>query len=114
MIIHYTGDADSTLTKCISAGTAGVTCSILSLPPDNLKTKLMNMKALEDGTMPYKGIADCFKKTVANEGFFGLWVGIEVYITRVSPHAIIALLTLDYLNLNYGKKNFWFNYSKKI
>ena len=63
----------------------------MSLPFDNAKTKLQGMKAI-NGKFPYNNIFDCMAKTVANEGFTGLWVGFSTYIFRVSPHAITALL----------------------
>lgn len=66
----------------------------------------MKMKVGADGKMPYKGIADCFLKSYKREGFFGFWIGIETYISRVGPHAIISLLVIDYLNTNFGPKNF--------
>jgi len=52
----------------------------------------MKMKAGKDGVYPYKGIIDCFSKSVKNEGFAALWVGFPTYCFRVCPHAIVALL----------------------
>ena len=65
-------------------------CSTLSLPPDNLKTKLQKMRKNPDGTLPYKGLYDCTVKTVQREGVLKLWVGLGTYIFRVSPHTIIV------------------------
>jgi solute carrier family 25 oxoglutarate transporter 11 len=64
----------------------------MSLPFDNIKTKLQKMKVGADGLYPYKGVPDCFAKTVAREGFFGLWVGFPVYYSRVAPHAMIVII----------------------
>jgi len=36
----------------------------MSLPFDNLKTKLQKMKAGPDGKYPYSGVPDCILKTV--------------------------------------------------
>lgn len=60
------------------------------------------MRPGPDGKLPYKGTIDCFYKSVKREGFFKLWIGIETYIVRVSPHAIVALLVMDFLNRNWG------------
>lgn len=76
---------------------AGVCASFLSLPFDNVKTKLQKMKKGPDGKLPYNGILDCFKKTITKEGPTGLWVGISTYYFRVAPHAIISLVTNDFL-----------------
>jgi solute carrier family 25 oxoglutarate transporter 11 len=47
--------------------------------------------------MPYKGIPDCVKKTMAREGVTGFWAGLPTYYVRVGPHAIITLLASDQL-----------------
>lgn len=55
------------------------------------------MKKLPDGTMPYRGILDCAKKTFVNEGIFGFWAGLPTYYFRVGPHSVITLLTAEFL-----------------
>lgn len=84
-------------TRIISSSLSGVVCATCSLPWDNLKTKLQKMKVDENGVKPYTGLFDCFKKSVASEGFFGLWVGLPTYIIRIAPHSIVSLIVLDYL-----------------
>jgi len=69
---------------------AGIVCSVMSLPADNIKTKLMKMKADKNGVMPYKGFFDCLSKSIKREGVLGLWVGCGVYITRITPHSFIV------------------------
>ena len=75
----------------------GVVCSFLSLPFDNLKTKLMKMTKYQVGDMKYNGIFDCFVKSVKREGFLKLWVGYPAYYTRVAPHALITMFINDLL-----------------
>jgi len=53
--------------------------------------------------MPYAGIFDCLGKTVKNEGVIGLWVGFPTYYFRVAPHAMITLLTQDFLHDKLSK-----------
>lgn len=64
--------------------------SLISLPFDNLKTKLQKMKPNALGTFPYSGVADCLMKSVAREGLFGLWSGLPVYFFRVAPQSMIV------------------------
>jgi solute carrier family 25 oxoglutarate transporter 11 len=71
--------------------------STASLPFDNIKTKLQKMKRLPDGTFPYSGIVDCAMKTASREGITGFWAGLPTYYFRVGPHAIITLLTSEFL-----------------
>lgn len=54
-----TKEPNSKMTRCVASAIAGVVCSTMSLPADNIKTKLMKMKAGPDGKMPYTGVADC-------------------------------------------------------
>jgi solute carrier family 25 oxoglutarate transporter 11 len=53
--------------------------------------------------MPYKNIVDCLKKSVAKEGVTGLWAGLPTFYFRVGPHAIITLLTADFLKAQLMK-----------
>lgn len=50
---------DTLSTQAIASAIAGIVCSLLSLPFDNAKTKLMGMKIGPDGKAPYKNIFDC-------------------------------------------------------
>ena len=81
------------LSSVISAGFA----SLMSLPFDNLKTKLQKMHPNSDGTFPYKGITDCALKTVRKEGLFGFWAGLPTYFARLGPHVMITLITSEFL-----------------
>lgn len=71
--------------------------STISLPFDNIKTKLQKMKRAPDGTFPYTGIMDCVMKTAAREGVTGFWAGLPTYYFRVGPHAIITLVSAEFL-----------------
>mmetsp|Transcript_13350 Transcript_13350/g.25062 ORF Transcript_13350/g.25062 Transcript_13350/m.25062 type:complete len:300 (-) Transcript_13350:1379-2278(-) len=86
-----------------SSGIAAFFACAFSLPFDNVKTKYQRMAKGADGKMPYSGFFDCFSKSMAQEGFFGLYVGFWTYVIRIAPHAIITLLTVDYLQANYNK-----------
>jgi solute carrier family 25 oxoglutarate transporter 11 len=83
---------------------AGACATVLSLPFDNVKTKLQKMKKLPDGSFPYKGVTDCILKTAKKEGPTGLWVGINTFYIRVAPHAIISLVTNEFLRNFFSKK----------
>jgi solute carrier family 25 oxoglutarate transporter 11 len=80
-----------------SSAIAGFFAAFFSLPFDNIKTKLQKQRPLPDGTLPYKGFLNCMGKTVANEGFMKLWIGFGTYYVRIAPHAMITLMTTDFL-----------------
>lgn len=50
------------LIKISASALAGVVAATVSLPPDNIKTKLMKMKPDANGKLPYKGFIDCMLK----------------------------------------------------
>ena len=98
---------ENTRLRAITASLiAGACATVLSLPFDNVKTKLQKMKKSPDGTFPYKGVLDCIMKTAQHEGAGRLWVGINTYYVRVAPHAVISLLTNEFL------RNFFINKKK--
>lgn len=96
-VIQLRGGKEGLLTTSIASAGAGMICACTALPFDNMRTKLQKMKKLPDGTMPYSGLADCFKKTLKKEGATGFWVGLPTFITRVAPHTIVSLLVMDSL-----------------
>ncbi len=83
---------------------SGFFAAFMSLPFDNVKTKLQKMKALPDGTLPYRGVTDCIAKSIRKEGFLKLWVGFNTFYARVAPHAIIALLVNEALRNKFAAK----------
>lgn len=94
------------VTNLSAAALSGIACSFASLPFDNIKTKLQKMKKLPDGSVPYDGVFDCFRKTFRREGLSGFWSGYTTFYFRVAPHAMILLLLEDLLlkkfNPNYN------------
>ncbi len=89
-------------TTCFAASmVSAVITSTASLPFDNVKTKLQKMKAGPDGVMPYKNMLDCIMQTAAKEGVTGFWAGLPTYYFRVGPHAVITLLTAEFLKTKF-------------
>ena len=95
LLLVYLGDSKTN--NLISSAVAGIFAAFLSLPFDNMKTKLQRMKKDKNGNFPYKGIFDCCWKTLKNEGPSKFWVGLPTYYCRVAPHSMITLLISDYL-----------------
>lgn len=88
-------NSSATTINVASSMVAAVNTALFSLPFDNIKTKIQKQKVLPDGTMPYKNFADCLTKSIAREGFTGLWTGLPTYYFRVGPHAVITLLAAE-------------------
>ena len=85
---------------------SAVATSVVSLPFDNIKTKLQKQKAV-NGVFPYKGMPDCFAKTLAKEGATGFWAGLPTYYFRVGPHSVITLLAAEQFRTMLGVGKAW-------
>ena len=48
----------------ISSAVAGFFASFISLPFDNMKTRIQKMKKGTDGKLPYSSLLDWFAKTI--------------------------------------------------
>lgn len=81
---------------------AAMCACILSLPLDNVKTKIQRM-AKTEGSLPYAGLIDCIGKTARREGIFGFYAGLDAYFLRVAPYAVVSLLVQDGLHHLYTK-----------
>ena len=84
---------------------AGICGTLLCLPFDNVKVKMVNMKPGANGKMPYKGVTDCFMQSIRREGFFRLWAGFIPVVANLGPHSIIALLSSEFIRKYMVKKS---------
>lgn len=80
------GLSDSTRTFGASA-IAGFFASFFSLPFDFIKTRLQKQSKGPDGKYPYKGLMDCAKKVIRDEGWLRFYRGFGTYYIRIAPHA---------------------------
>lgn len=70
---------------------AGFFASFLSLPFDFVKTRLQKQqKDPKTGALPYRGVLDCARKVVAEEGWLRFYRGFGTYYVRIAPHALVA------------------------
>ena len=70
--------------------------STSSSPPlANLTTT--SHQALKRSGSLYNGIWDCFSKTVAHEGFLGLYKGLTANWLRIGPHTVLTFVFLEQL-----------------
>lgn len=76
---------------------AGFFASFFSLPFDFVKTRLQKQTRAPDGTLPYKGMFDCFRKVAKDEGLLRFYRGFATYYVRIAPHAMVTLIVADYL-----------------
>lgn len=99
----YLGDNFKThITASIVAGICG---TILALPFDNIKVKIVNMSPDAKGNMPYRGITDCLIRSIRREGFLRLWAGFLPVAANLGPHSIIALISSEFIRKFMVKQN---------
>lgn len=78
----------SSRTQTLTASAiAGFFASFLSLPFDFMKTRLQKQTRAPDGSLPYNGMFDCFRKVAKEEGLLRFYRGFGTYYVRIAPHA---------------------------
>ncbi|XP_073959846.1 mitochondrial glutamate carrier 1-like isoform X2 [Choristoneura fumiferana] len=94
------------LPKIINGGIAGIIGVSVVFPLDLVKTRLQNQTVGPNGEKQYKSMLDCFRKTYAAEGYFGMYRGSGVNILLITPEKAIKLACNDmfrhYLTLKDG------------
>jgi len=74
------------VTEFTSGAAGGVACVYCGQPLDTIKVKMQTFPSM------YKGTWDCFKKTVRQEGVFGLYKGsAPALLCNVSENAVLFL-----------------------
>ncbi|CAB9515356.1 Kidney mitochondrial carrier protein 1 [Seminavis robusta] len=100
MVVEKTGWKRKDIRTSFSAAfVAGffMTCTVS--PFDMIRTKLMNQPT---DKKIYDGFADCFAKTIRNDGVLSLWRGFVPIWARFAPQATLQLLTIDFLYTQFG------------
>jgi len=99
-IVVHTGD--NLLCHLCSAICSGFVASLCSTPADVAKSRIMSQTALPDGTMPYSGTLDCWRKVVANEGFLALYKGFIPGWLRLGPWQLVFWCSYEQLRIMTG------------
>lgn len=85
---RLSGSSMSSQAQTLTASAiAGFFASFFSLPFDFVKTRLQKQQKAPDGTVPYKGMLDCFRKVAKEEGLLRFYRGFSTYYVRIAPHA---------------------------
>ncbi len=72
----------------LSGGAAGIATVLAGHPFDTLKVRLQTSNQ-------YKGLVDCAKKTIAKDGFFGLYKGMTSPLVGVTPMFALSFWSYD-------------------
>ncbi|KAG9349307.1 hypothetical protein JZ751_027750 [Albula glossodonta] len=89
IISGYMGD--TVYTHFLSSFVCGLAGALASNPIDVVRTRMMNQRAVLDGTCGgYKGTLDCLLQTWRSEGFLALYKGFFPNWLRLGPWNIIV------------------------
>lgn len=81
--------------KVINGGIAGIVGVSVVFPIDLAKTRLQNQQTGPNGERMYKGLVDCFIKTIRGEGLRGMYRGSFVNLVLITPEKAIKLVAND-------------------
>jgi hypothetical protein len=97
------GGKDTLLVHVASSMCSGFVSAAVSTPADVVKTRLMS----QDPVNPqFKGMVDCFKKTLQREGVGGLYKGFLPTWARLGPWQLTFWVTFEQLRKLQGMQGF--------
>ena len=83
----------NSLMQIAAGGTAGFVEICIMHPLDVVKTRIQVQQ--KGSAVVYTSIADCFRKTIANEGFFAIYKGILPPIIAETPKRATKFFTFE-------------------
>ncbi|KAI9740177.1 MAG: Mitochondrial oxaloacetate carrier protein [Cirrosporium novae-zelandiae] len=92
LVRHLGMDEGPALHLASSTASGFVVCCIMH-PPDTIMSRMYN----QTGNL-YKGIWDCFYKTITREGVLALYKGYFAHLARILPHTILTLSLAEQTN----------------
>eukprot|EP00054_Salpingoeca_dolichothecata_P036963 m.9355 g.9355 ORF g.9355 m.9355 type:complete len:323 (+) comp7180_c0_seq1:181-1149(+) len=88
-------------------GVAAGISKTVAAPIERIKLLVQNQdEMIKQGRLdkPYKGVADCFRRIVADEGFVSLWRGNLANVLRYFPTQALNFAFKDYFKALFGRK----------
>jgi solute carrier family 25 (adenine nucleotide translocator) protein 4/5/6/31 len=77
----------------LMGGVSGAVSKTAAAPLERVKLLMQNQgEMLKSGRLrePYSGIADCFRRTVRDEGFMALWRSNTTNVIRYFPTQVLT------------------------
>lgn len=102
------------LTDFLMGGVSGAVSKTVAAPIERVKLLVQNQdEMIKSGRLskPYQGVADCFSRTVKEEGFLSLWRGNATNVIRYFPTQAANFAFKDYIksmfNFKKDKDGYW-------
>ncbi|CAO3569996.1 unnamed protein product [Mortierella alpina] len=108
-------DAKSFFYDFLMGGVSGGVSKTAAAPIERVKLLLQNQdEMLKSGRLshPYRGITDCFKRVVADEGVLSLWRGNNTNVIRYFPTQALNFAFRDYYKAMFNFKKERDGYAK--
>lgn len=98
----------------LMGGVSAAVCKTVAAPIERVKLLIQNQDELiKAGRLsePYKGIGDCFKRTIKDDGFASLWRGNNTNVIRYFPTQALNFAFKDHVkrifNYKKDKDGYW-------
>ncbi|MCO5608528.1 hypothetical protein L7F22_062739 [Adiantum nelumboides] len=91
----------------LMGGVSAAISKTAAAPIERVKLLIQNQdEMLKSGRLqePYKGISECFKRTISEEGFISLWRGNTANVIRYFPTQALNFAFKDYFKKLFNKK----------
>ncbi|XP_038981992.1 ADP,ATP carrier protein 1, mitochondrial-like isoform X1 [Phoenix dactylifera] len=102
------------LTDFLMGGVSAAVSKTAAAPIERVKLLIQNQdEMIKTGRLsePYKGIGDCFARTIKNEGFVSLWRGNTANVIRYFPTQALNFAFKDYFkrmfNFKKDRDGYW-------
>lgn len=85
------------VTDCLMGGVSAVVSKTAATPIERVKLLIQNQdEMIKTGRLshPYKGIGDCFSRTIKEEGVLSLWRSNTTNVIRYFPTQVYPLLSV--------------------
>ncbi|XP_063716018.1 mitochondrial uncoupling protein 4-like [Symsagittifera roscoffensis] len=98
---------DNALTHSLSSAASGLVAALVGTPADVIKTRIMNQPVDQSGKpLVYKGVVDCLRRTVGEEGVLALWKGFVPIWSRMAPWSLVFWISYEKIRYFAGVPSF--------
>ncbi|KAF8938984.1 mitochondrial carrier domain-containing protein [Dissophora ornata] len=108
-------DAKTFVTDFLLGGVSAAVSKTVAAPIERVKLLLQNQDELiKNGRLshPYKGVTDCFKRVITEEGIAPLWRGNGTNVLRYFPTQALNFASKDYFKAMFNFKKERDGYAK--
>jgi len=105
----------------LMGGVSAAVSKTAAAPIERVKLLIQNQdEMIKQGRLkePYKGIGECFRRTIADEGFIALWRGNTANVIRYFPTQALNFAFKDYFKKMFGytlsKDGYWKTFAGNI